>query len=248
MTDPMRMIPRATKRAVMPGGHRAAGRLGAEDAGQDEAEAEDDEADLAGHDADRGETHAGGEAVGIRLGPRVADHDRGAQGGGGEERPVGDADGLQRGHDADVHDDLAGAVEDAVHERAEGAGLAGRPGERAVEHVEDAADEDDQAADEPQLLADEDGPDDGDGEADEGQPVGGQAGPAHGQGDGLEDALDAGAGIVGDGHGRVDSASWRCRGWPAGGRRPRRRPRGGGCRWSRVRPGASRPGRRPAAA
>ena len=63
---------------------------------------------------------------------------------------------VQAGDDADVHDDLAPAVEDAVHERAERADLAGRPGERAVEHVEDAADEDDDAADEPLLLADED--------------------------------------------------------------------------------------------
>ena len=76
---------------------------------------------------------------------------------------VGDADGLQAGDDADVDDDLAPAVEDAVHERPELADLAGRAGERAVEHVEDAADEHDDAADEPQLQSRARiGPDDGD--------------------------------------------------------------------------------------
>ena len=110
MMEPMGMIPRADEQD----GDAGAGastptvrRLGAEEAGQDEAEAEDDEADLAGHDADGGHARAGGEAVGLRLGPRVADHDRGAQGGGRQERPVGDAGGLQRGDDADVDDDLA---------------------------------------------------------------------------------------------------------------------------------------------
>src|SRR4029079_7207581 len=75
---------------------------------------------------------------------------------------------------------------------------AGGPREGAVEHVEGAADEDDDPADRPVLEGDEDGAQDGDAEPDERQPVGRQAGPAHGQGDRLEDALDPGPSLVGD--------------------------------------------------
>ena len=74
--------------------------------------------------------------------------------------------------DPEVDDRLAPAVEHGVHERAERADLAGRPGERAVEHVEGAADEDDDAADEPELGSEQRRADDGDPEADERQPVG----------------------------------------------------------------------------
>ena len=84
--------------------------------------------------------------------------------------------------------------------KAPSADLAGRPGERAVEHVEDAADEDDDPADHPRLQADEDRPDHSDAEADQRQAIRRQAGPAHGQRDRLEDPLDARPGFVRDGH------------------------------------------------
>ncbi len=104
---------------------------------------------------------AGGEAEALGLRPGVADHERRAHGAGGrEDRRRPDVRARQRADDdAEVDDGLAPAVEDRVHERAELADLAGRPGQRAVEHVEDAADEDDDAADEPQLGAEEDGAD-----------------------------------------------------------------------------------------
>ena len=120
-------------------------------------DAQDDQPDLAGHDPDRRHAAARREAEALRLRPRVADHDGRAEGRRGEQRAVGDPDRLEAGRDAEVDDHLAGAVEDRVHERAEVADPAGRPGERAVEHVEDAAQEDDDAAGEPELLGDEDG-------------------------------------------------------------------------------------------
>ena len=55
--------------------------------------------------------------------------------------------------DADVDDALAPAVEDRVHERAELADLVGRPCQRAVEQVEDAAEHDQEAGEDPRLDA-----------------------------------------------------------------------------------------------
>ena len=66
------------------------------------------------------------------------------------------ADGTA-GDDAEVDDDLAPPIEDGVQERTESADLAGRSGEGAVEHVEDAADEDDDPAQRPALPGDEQG-------------------------------------------------------------------------------------------
>ena len=78
--------------------------------------------------------------------------------------------------DADVDDHLAPPIEDRVHERPELADLAGRAGERPVEHVEGATDEHDDAADRASCSrADEDRAGDGDGEPDQGQDVRRQA-------------------------------------------------------------------------
>jgi hypothetical protein len=63
--------------------------------------------------------------------------------------------------DADVDDRLAPAIEDRIHEGAPRAGLARGPGERTVEHVEDAAAEHDETADEPPLGPEQDRSDDG---------------------------------------------------------------------------------------
>ena len=72
-------------------------------------------------------------------------------------------------------------------------GLAGRPGERAVEEVEDAAEDDEDAREEPQLGGGDDGGDDRDAEADQGQGVRGEADLAHRDRDRRRDAADAGA-------------------------------------------------------
>jgi hypothetical protein len=69
-----------------------------------------------------------------------------------------------------------------------------------VEHVEDAPDEDHDAADDPRLRAGQDRPDGGDRESDQRQPIGCQADPAHGERDRLEDLLDGPTGFVRDGH------------------------------------------------
>jgi hypothetical protein len=84
---------------------------------------------------------------------------------------------------------------------AEGADLAGRPGERAIEHVEGAPEEDDDPAHQPGLEGEQDAADDRDPEADEGQAVRGETETAHRERDRLEDLLDAAAGLVRDRHG-----------------------------------------------
>ena len=76
--------------------------------------------------------------------------------------------------DADVDDALAPAVEDGVHERAEPRRLAGRPGEGAVEEVEDAAEDDEDAGEDPGLGGRDDRGDDRDPEADQRQGVRGE--------------------------------------------------------------------------
>ena len=111
--------------------------------------------------------------------------------------------GRQAGHEADVDEGLAPAIEDGVHEGAELADLARRPGQGAVEHVEDAAGEDDEAADQPELEAEQDGADGRDPEADEGEPVGGEAEAPEEEGDRLADLLDAAPRVVRDGHAQL---------------------------------------------
>src|SRR4029077_5514008 len=210
------------------------------DARDDEAETQDDEPDLPGHDADGGHPRPGRESEAFALGAGVADHEGHAHGG----RPQDDhgvraARGGPRAtdDDADVDDHLAPAIEDRVHEGPERADLAGRPRERAIEHVERAADEDDDPADEPLLGPDEDGAGDRDPEADQGQAIRGEAEAAHAEGDRLEDRLDARAGLVREGH----RTSLRARGRRVDGRRtPRTPPRAGG-RSSRGPAGGSRP-------
>ena len=139
-------------------------------------------------------------------------------------RDAGDAGSAR--DDAEVDDRLAPAIEDGVHERAELADLARRPGERAVEHVEDAAEEDDDAADEPELGRPATGTDDRDAEADERQPVGRQAEPGPWPSAiGSKSRLIAGAGSLG----MVIAASAReAEDRRARGRRTRRRPLGEG--------------------
>ena len=83
----------------------------------------------------------GGEAEALGLRPGVADHEGRGHRGRGEDRAGVEAGRHAAGRDADVDDALAGPVEDRVHEGAELRRLAGRPRERAVEQVEDAADD-----------------------------------------------------------------------------------------------------------
>ena len=141
--------------------------------GDDQAEAEDDQPDLAGHQADGGHPGAGGEAETFGLGTRVATIMR------HPGQPTRGCDRIRPGEDAtpgdpEVDDRLAPAVEHRVHERAERADLAS-PGRAAIEHVEDPADEHDEAADQPELGGQQRRTDHGDPEADERQPVGRQA-------------------------------------------------------------------------
>ena len=144
------------------------------DAGQDQADRQDHDADLARREADVGHAGALGEAEALGLRPGVADHEgrgeRGRRQDGAEvEAGVDAAPG-----DADVDDALAPAVEDRVHERAELRRLAGRPGEGAVEEVEDAAEDDEDAGEDPDLGGRDDRGDDRDPEADQRQRVRGQ--------------------------------------------------------------------------
>jgi len=99
-----------------------------------------------------------------------------------------------------VDDDLAGSVEDRVHEGSERADLAGGPGERAIEHVEDATKQDHEAADEPQSLGHQDRADDRDAEPDQGERIRRETEAAHPERDRLEDLLDPRPRVVGDGH------------------------------------------------
>ena len=80
---------------------------------------------------DVGHAGPGREAQALGLGPGVADHERRDHRGGGEDDGAVESRELQgapRG--CRVDDALAPAVEVGVHERAELADLAGRPGER----------------------------------------------------------------------------------------------------------------------
>ena len=116
---------------------------------QDQTQRQDHQPDLARHDPDRRHARPGGEAETLGLRPHVAHHERGAHRRGGEDRDTLVTAQDRTSGDAEVDDGLTPPVEDGVHEGPEPADLAGRPGERAVEHVEDAADEHDDTADGP---------------------------------------------------------------------------------------------------
>ena len=155
--------------------------------GAEQAHDEDDRAHLARREAHVGHAAAGAEAEALRLGARVADHERGGHRRGREGRAVDVVEAQEADDEAHVDDRLARAVEDRVEERAELAALAGRAGQRAIEHVERGAKADDQAGRDPQLDGRQIGADDGDAEADEREHVRRQMGAHEDRGDGRLD-------------------------------------------------------------
>ena len=94
----------------------------------------------------------GGEAQALGLRAGVADHEREARHRrGGEDAPASTPASDAAGDDADV-DEASPQRSKTESMNAPSGCLAGRARERAVEQVEDATDEDDDAADQP-LLA-----------------------------------------------------------------------------------------------
>src|SRR5919204_5186798 len=95
------------------------------------------------------------QAERLRAGARVADEER--AGDGGEREPDADEVVVAREDERDRAEDdaLAHAVGRRIEEGAERRSLAARPGERAVEDVEDRADDEDRGAEpvEEELVA-----------------------------------------------------------------------------------------------
>jgi hypothetical protein len=167
---------------------------------QDEPAAQDHEPDFPGHDPDCCHAGPGGEAEAFGLGPDVADQERAGHRRASERGAVRPAAGVEAGDEPHIDERFAPPIEYAVHERPEAADAARRPGERAIEHVEDAAGEDDDSAGQPELAGQQDGPDRGDPEPDEGQAGRRQAQPAQGERQRLPELLDPVPRLVGDHH------------------------------------------------
>ena len=148
------------------------------------------------------------------LGADIADHECRSHGRRGEDGALAKAGERAGDDDADEDDPLAPAIEDRVHERAEPARIAGGARERAVEHVEDATEQDDKPPRQPELLRNEGSPDDRDPKTDQRQGIRRQAEPAHSEGDRLEDLLHPGSGVVRNRHrlaGEAEHGALPCR-------------------------------------
>src|SRR3954454_24494569 len=128
-----------------------------------------EQAEVGEEDADREDHDAHGsardpdlalDAEGLRPRAGVADHQRGED--GGDRCRGGDLVAVRREHrgDRDEDDALLDAVERRVEERAELRALAGHPRVAPVHRVADRADDERAAADDVELLPDEDGRDD----------------------------------------------------------------------------------------
>ena len=149
------------------GGHRIpALKEGAED-DEDDALGAFHEADLAGAD----------ESFGAGAG--VADHERGGHDEGYEEDVEEAIAAGVEDEQAEEEGDVGVAVEDRVEEGAEDGDLVGLAGDAAVNHVEEAGTDDDEAGVEEHAdvvvgacVAEEEGCNDVDDEADEGEGVG----------------------------------------------------------------------------
>jgi hypothetical protein len=135
---------------------------------------EDSRADLPRSQSHRCHAVARAEAQAFRFRACVADEER-----GGHRDHGRDAAGRRKREQAGaypyVDDRFAGAVHGAIEERTEAAGPVRRSGESSVEQVEDGAEGDQQAGDEPRLEYGEEGGHNGYPEADQRQGVGRQA-------------------------------------------------------------------------
>jgi hypothetical protein len=141
--------------------------------------AEDDEDDALGalHEAD-----FAGTDEGFGAGAGVADHERGGHDEGYEEDVEEAVAAGVEDEQAEEEGDVRVAIEDGIEEGAEDGDLVGLAGDAAVDHVEQAGADDDEAGVKEHAdvvvgarVAEEEGGDDVDDEADEGEGVGGDA-------------------------------------------------------------------------